>query len=189
MAGGRTGLDLNPKHRTWEARKLQKRECRAGSRFRDELSTFALVHIENATAHVQVVGSRIVGSRILHTKVCLYSYSASYSAPNLSENEIPRRLQHKVSLCSSSSFNMSGSFFPALVVFLLLIASAVFISFLGEPSKARKFTESLPWIGSAKGAMAWLQAVLRSITQSEQMVQEGYIPVNEAQFPTASNGA
>jgi hypothetical protein len=66
-----------------------------------------------------------------------------------------------------------------------LVPAAAFLVFLAfttlfglrTPSKARSFTHSLPWIGTGRGPWSGLWAMLRSVTKSEDMVQEGYTPV------------
>jgi hypothetical protein len=67
-------------------------------------------------------------------------------------------------------------FFALVAAFLFLLTIAL-KTFLRPASQAKAFTSSLPWIGAGNGSLSWLKAIFRSITKSEEMVQEGYSPV------------
>src|ERR1700712_4810611 len=72
---------------------------------------------------------------------------------------------------------MISSSFLALVASTVIVFFAVFKSLRKRLSPAQIFTESLPWIGSDYGRFSWLRALLRSVLKSEEMVEEGYTPV------------
>jgi hypothetical protein len=76
-----------------------------------------------------------------------------------------------------SSLALVGS----TVVFSLLIT---YLLSRKRQAPAQDFTDRLQWIGSSRGILSWLRAVLRSVTDSEEMVQEGYTTVNFSQLPT-----
>jgi hypothetical protein len=75
-----------------------------------------------------------------------------------------------------SSFALVGS----TVVFSLL---ATYLLSRKKEESAQGFTKCLPWIGSNRGLFSWLRAILRSVTNSEEMVQEGYDIVHQTLGP------